>query len=187
MLTPPELVFPLPCRLIPLRVIQMACTVYRAPYIERGLFATVVAVRASILGMLHTSPPDQTQTVIPRRYLKAAILTLFVFGILATISIFSGVSWNDRRNWPPFVRPHNPKPPTGYAGWHEIDDPLPPSSLADFPNCPPNYTKWHEIENALPQHDENLKFPEGKEGRYVYFSGHMKGASILLAAKRPGA
>ena len=96
--------------------------------------------------------------------MKAAIYLLCLFGLLTTISFFSGVAWDDvesTRSWSPFARPPpEDKPPTG--------------SLIDFPNYPPDYAQWHEIEEALPQHNENLTFPEGREGRYVYFSEHVK-------------
>jgi hypothetical protein len=103
--------------------------------------------------------------------LKAAIYLLCVSGVLTTISSLSGVAWDDvkaARDWSPFAQrpPQNGKHPAG--------------SLADFPDYPPNYTEWHEIEEALPQHNENLTFPEGRTGRYVYFSEHVKSTRILI-------
>ena len=119
--------------------------------------------------MVSTNSPDPVQAFIPRRYLKAVIYLLCVFGILTTLSFFSGLAWDDARNWSPFRQEPPQKPKT------------PPSSLDELPNYPPNYTEWHEIEEALPQHDASLMFPEGKEGRYVYFSEHVKSAFIFLA------
>lgn len=126
-------------------------------------------MRSSILP---TASPDTIQAIVPRRYLKATIYLLCVFGVFTTISFFSGVAWDDvqaARDWSPFAQrpPQNGKPPAG--------------SLADFPDYPPDYAGWHEIEEALPQHNENLTFPEGREGRYVYFSEHVKSTFILIS------
>lgn len=125
-------------------------------------------MRSSILP---TSSSDAIQTIVPRRYLKVAIYILCAFCVLTTVSFFSDVAWDDvqvTRNWSPFTQqpPQNNKPPA--------------VSLADSPNYPPDYAEWHEIEEALPQHNENLTFPEGKEGRYVYFSEHVKSKFILI-------
>ena len=87
--------------------------------------------------------------------LEVAIYFLCIFGILITLSFFSGVAWDDARNWSPFVQ----EPPR--------DLKRPPSSLGIFPDYPPNYTEWHKIEEVIPWHNKNLMFPEGKEGRYV--------------------
>ncbi|KAG6888409.1 hypothetical protein C0995_008413 [Termitomyces sp. Mi166 len=38
---------------------------------------------------------------------------------------------------------------------------------------PPTYTELRKSEQALPQHDLNLPFPEGKDGRYVKFSNQI--------------
>lgn len=121
--------------------------------------------------ILPTSSTDTIQTIVPRRYLKVAIYLLCASGVLTTISFFSGVAWDDvqaARNWSPFPQrpPQNHKPPA--------------ASLADFPDYPPDYAEWHEIEEALPQHNVNLTFPEGKEGRYVYFSEHVRSTFILI-------
>lgn len=115
--------------------------------------------------ILPTVSPDAIQTTVPRRYLKFGFYLLCVFGALTTLSFFSGLGWDDIHaagNWSPFVQ----------------EPPLP--NLSSSPEYPPNYTEWHEIEEALPQHNRNLSFPEGKEGRYVYFSEHVKSAPILI-------
>lgn len=118
-------------------------------------------MRSSILP---TTSSDAIQTIVPRRYLKVAIYLLCLFGVLATISFFSGVAWDDvqaTRDLPPFTQ-------------------RPPVSLTDFPNYPPGYARWHKIEEALAQHNQHLAFPEGKEGRYVYFSEHVKSTFVLI-------
>jgi hypothetical protein len=39
---------------------------------------------------------------------------------------------------------------------------------------PPHYDSIHEYERNLPQHDLSLPFPEGKDGRYVWFANQIK-------------
>lgn len=116
--------------------------------------------------ILPTTFSDTAQAIIPRRYLKSAIYLLCVLGTLTTIS-FSGIAWDDlaARSWSPFTQ----KP-------LEYNDTR--GSLDDFPDYPTDYRRWHIIEEALPQHNRSLSFPEGKEGRYVYFSEHVKSASF---------
>jgi hypothetical protein len=113
-------------------------------------------MRSSILP---TNSSDPIQTIVPRRYLRVAVCLLCILGALTS---FSGVSVEVARSWSPFTqqpRPNNKSPPV---------------SLADSPDYPPDYAEWHEIEEALPQHNINLTFPEGRGGRYVYFSEHVK-------------
>jgi len=104
--------------------------------------------------------PDTIQTIVPRRYWKPALYFLCVFAAFTTFSFSYGVGWDGAqlaRNWSPFVQ----KPPHNN------------NTLASSPDYPPDYAEWHKIEEALPQHNQSLSFPEGKEGRYVYFSGHV--------------
>ena len=42
------------------------------------------------------------------------------------------------------------------------------------PDPPSNWDKLYKWEDELPQHDVNLPFPEGKEGRYVYFHNQIQ-------------
>lgn len=119
--------------------------------------------------ILPTISPDAIRTGIPRRYWKFVLYFLCVFGPLTTLSLFYGVGWEDvqvARNWAPFT--HEPQPHNGNT---------PASNLTNSPDYPPDYAEWHKIEEALPQHNRDLPFPEGKEGRYVYFSEHVKSAS----------
>ncbi|KAK7037644.1 hypothetical protein VNI00_010861 [Paramarasmius palmivorus] len=39
---------------------------------------------------------------------------------------------------------------------------------------PPHYNSIHEYERNLPQHNLSLPFPEGKDGRYVWFANQIK-------------
>jgi hypothetical protein len=43
------------------------------------------------------------------------------------------------------------------------------------PRVPPLYESFHEHELRLPQHDASLRFPEGKDGRYIWFANHAAG------------
>ena len=122
--------------------------------------------------ILPTVSPDAVRTIlIPRRYWKFALYLLCVSGILTTLSFFYGVGWDDVqafRNWAPFTQgsPH--------------DENTSAVNLTGSPDYPPDYAEWHKLEEALPQHNQNLSFPEGKEGRYVYFSEHVKSAFIHI-------
>jgi len=121
--------------------------------------------------ILPTVSPDTVRTIlVPRRYLKSALYFLCVFGILATLSLFYDLGWDDVqtvRNWTPFTK-----------GQHDVNTSV--ANLTGSPDYPPDYAEWHKLEEALPQHNQNLSFPEGKEGRYVYFSEHVKSASIRI-------
>jgi len=35
---------------------------------------------------------------------------------------------------------------------------------------PPRFYEWHDREKQLPQHDPNLPYPQGREGRYIHFA-----------------
>ena len=118
------------------------------------------SMRSSILP---TTSLDLIQTVVPRRYVKTGIYLLCAFAVLTNISFLSG----SPPGWSPFAQ----KPPNNADA----------VTLAESPNYPPDYVKWHEFEEALPQHNENLAFPEGKEGRYVYFSEHVKSTFLFLS------
>jgi len=39
---------------------------------------------------------------------------------------------------------------------------------------PPNWNWLYQWEDNLPQHNLDLPFPEGKEGRYVYFANQVQ-------------
>ena len=122
--------------------------------------------------ILPTISPEAIQVIVPRRYWKSALYLLCVFGALATLSLFYTSRWDDvrlTRDWSPF--PQSPQP-------HNAGTPV--ADLTGLPDYPPDYAEWHKIEEALPQHNQNLSFPEGKEGRYVYFSEHVKSAPILI-------
>ena len=41
---------------------------------------------------------------------------------------------------------------------------------------PPRFYEWHDREKRLPQHDVNLPYPQGREGRYIRFSNQVWGA-----------
>lgn len=50
---------------------------------------------------------------------------------------------------------------------------LPPSEGGSHP---PRFYQWHEREKLLPQHDPDLPYPQGREGRYIRFSNQIFGA-----------
>jgi hypothetical protein len=38
---------------------------------------------------------------------------------------------------------------------------------------PPRFYEWHDREKRLPQHDVNLPYPQGREGRYIRFTNQV--------------
>ena len=120
--------------------------------------------------ILYTFSPDTIPTTVPKRYGKLSLHFLGVFSFLTTLSFLYGVGWDNTqatRSWSPFAQTPDDGNPSAV-------------NLTSSPGYPPNYTEWHEIEEALPQHNQNLSFPEGKEGRYVYFSEHVKSTPFLV-------
>jgi len=47
---------------------------------------------------------------------------------------------------------------------------------------PPRFYEWHDREKRLPQHDLNLPYPQGREGRYIRFTNQVWGTSFFFAA-----
>ena len=45
---------------------------------------------------------------------------------------------------------------------------------------PPRFYGWHDREKELPQHDLALPYPQGREGRYIYFANQACCASFSL-------
>ncbi|EMD32587.1 hypothetical protein CERSUDRAFT_161539 [Gelatoporia subvermispora B] len=66
-----------------------------------------------------------------------------------------------------------------FAFFHSLD-PIPQpvahtlnTTHEDVHPFPPLYEAWHARELALPQHNVDLPFPEGREGRYLWMSNHV--------------
>ena len=38
---------------------------------------------------------------------------------------------------------------------------------------PPRFYEWHDREKLLPQHNPNLPYPQGREGRYIRFTNQV--------------
>ncbi len=45
---------------------------------------------------------------------------------------------------------------------------------------PPRFYEWHDREKRLPQHDVNLPYPQGREGRYIRFSNQVWGTFFFF-------
>lgn len=43
-------------------------------------------------------------------------------------------------------------------------------------NNPPRFYEWHDREKLLPQHNVDLPYPQGREGRYIRFANQLCGA-----------
>ena len=49
---------------------------------------------------------------------------------------------------------------------------------------PPRFYEWHDREKSLPQHDLNLPYPQGREGRYIRFTNQVTGTFSFIALRR---
>ena len=47
--------------------------------------------------------------------------------------------------------------------------------IGDGLEHPPLYEEYHARELSLPQHNPDLPYPEGKNGKYLYVSSHLDG------------
>jgi hypothetical protein len=45
---------------------------------------------------------------------------------------------------------------------------------------PPRFYEWHDREKLLPQHNPDLPYPQGREGRYIRFSNQLFGMSSSI-------
>lgn len=57
------------------------------------------------------------------------------------------------------------------------DDEWLPANLPWRQRLPPLYPQYRRRELALPQHNLNLPYPEGRNGKYVWISEHVRGMS----------
>ncbi|KZT27662.1 hypothetical protein NEOLEDRAFT_1130722 [Neolentinus lepideus HHB14362 ss-1] len=114
---------------------------------------TVLPLKAPAPSRAGSPDSMSSLSAYPRRYKRlftAAVLVLSIGGLFYTFG----------------------STPTGHAAM-QIE-----TLVEDFvsgesnPN-PPLYEKWHEAELAMPQHDPDLPYPEGKEGRYFWAPNHV--------------
>jgi hypothetical protein len=66
------------------------------------------------------------------------------------------------------------------------------SFLRDLPkpeggSNPPRFYEWHDREKRLPQHNVDLPYPQGREGRYIRFANQLSGALIFPFFRGSGA
>ena len=117
-------------------------------------------------------PPPGSGNFIPRRYRKLVIYALFIGGCLAVLMLWAFVAENSA-----VVASTQEKVPE-----HGTDDPAPKWEIPENP--PPDYADYRLNETKYPQHNPDLPFPEGRTGKYVYFSEHMRGTPTQLFALR---
>jgi hypothetical protein len=48
---------------------------------------------------------------------------------------------------------------------------------------PPRFYEWHDREKSLPQHDPNLPYPQGREGRYIRFTNQVTGTFSFVCLR----
>jgi hypothetical protein len=100
-------------------------------------------------------PPFRTRPVIPRR-LRASFFGLL---IIATIALF-------------YRQRHTPSPSDNILLYLQ-GLPQPEGGTG-----PPRFYEWYNREKQLPQHDPTLPYPQGREGRYIYFANQACCASF---------
>lgn len=64
-------------------------------------------------------------------------------------------------------RPPATAPLSSY--WKDLED-----SFTSF-RLPPLYEAYHDYERHLPQHNLSLPYPEGRDAKFFWVAGHVKG------------
>jgi hypothetical protein len=54
--------------------------------------------------------------------------------------------------------------------------PLPDLPRSEGGSNPPRFYEWHDREKRLPQHNPDLPYPQGRDGRYIRFANQLIGA-----------
>lgn len=117
-------------------------------------------------------PPFGSGSFVPRRYCKLIFYALFTGGLLAGLTLWTRAPGKFAEV---VVRPDE----GGAADRSEQEQKW------EIPeNPPPDYAEYRLNETKLPQHNPDLPFPEGRTGKYVYFSGHITGASTGRLPRR---
>ena len=112
------------------------------------------------------SPVFRTSSILPRpRSLRVHIFCLL---FLATIAFFF------RYNYFKYLSTPTPDDPD-YLLYFLRGLPKPENGTS-----PPRFYEWHDREKRLPQHDVNLPYPQGREGRYIRFSNQVWGTSKII-------
>jgi hypothetical protein len=113
-------------------------------------------------------PLFRTHTILPHHHHRVSFFALI---IMATIVLF-------------YRRLHTPitSPPHTSVTDHNLNlnilDYLQGLPEPEGRTSPPCFISWHDREVLLPQHDPDLPFPQGHEGRYIYFANQACCASF---------
>jgi hypothetical protein len=101
---------------------------------------------------------------VPRRYSKLVFYVLLTGGLLTGLTLWTRASGE--------FAVVDIQPAKGDTAGHAE-----PEQKWEIPeNAPPDYAGYRLNETKFPQHNPDLPFPEGRTGKYVYFSGHITGA-----------
>lgn len=104
------------------------------------------------------STPFRPRSILPRRFRGHFFGLLF----LATIAFF----FHYNRSSTSTSNPGDPDDLLSYL--HGLPKP-------EGGSDPPRFYEWHDREKALPQHNVNLPYPQGREGRYIRFTNQIFG------------
>lgn len=62
-----------------------------------------------------------------------------------------------------------------FRAFVSLSEPSSDEDHAPDPLFPPLYSKYHQDELAYPQHNPDLPYPEGREGKYIWMANHVHG------------
>ena len=97
------------------------------------------------------------RSLIPRRF-RTSFFVLVVLGAISLLFYLTRFSISSHDDLLVFLK-DLPKPEGG--------------------RLPPRFYEWHDREKQLPQHDPDLPYPQGREGRYIRFSNQVWGTFPL--------
>lgn len=110
---------------------------------------------------------------IPRRYCKLVVYALFTGGLFAGLALWVRAPEKLAIVAAKILQPNSRGGPGNGADSSEPKWEIPE-------NPPPDYADYRLNETKYPQHNPDLPFPEGRTGKYVYFSGHITGVLSRL-------
>ena len=112
---------------------------------------------------VHTHRPNMMLPTCSEESLEVAIYLLCVFSILIALSFFSGVAWDDARNWSPFVQ----EPPCDLKHPRQI------------PRLPTEPHRMAQNRGGHSPAQQELNVPRRQGGQICYFSEHVNSTFIL--------
>jgi hypothetical protein len=134
-----------------------SCSHSRPPWMPT--FSQILPAPVSASLEKRQASPFRPRSILPRR------IRAHFFGLLflASIALFFHYNYSSTST-------SNPDHPDELLSYLR-DLPKPEGG----PN-PPRFYEWHDHEKLLPQHNVDLPYPQGREGRYIRFTNQVTGA-----------